>query len=331
MEGAEGRECLIELQLIPRRLNVIVKSAVKSVDKSEAKSAEKSISLFPVRELPPSLSVVEGQGAQVPFDLDGYLDRWMERFKGPSPQGKGLQRQDSQRQGPQAFSAQGPSTSLGAGGSVTGSLPSELQKQEQKLRKEKLKKEQLIGKLEIDEQKMKHPWAAVGQYIIAKQSLDVPDDWKTYVDFNLPLSANIQNCFDRHKAQEKSRLQVIERINHLKQEIDELSKKLDSGDFSTAEKPIRSLASELLGKAKAKGRKKILADQVEAVFGKSAQDNMALLRKAQPWDLWVHVKDLPSAHLFIRRPRGKQVDHHLILEAARWCLENPSKEIGSGG
>ncbi len=86
------------------------------------------------------------------------------------------------------------------------------------------------------------------------------------------------------------------------------------------ERPIVSLASELLKKSNAKGRKLLLAENIEAVFGKSAKDNLALLRRAQPWDLWVHLRDLPSSHLFIRRSRNKNVDHTLLLTAAKWLL-----------
>lgn len=274
-QGGQDQECVIELRLIPRSMNIIVRAEGKT------------LSLFPVRDLPPSVIQTDSETENT-FSLDAYLDDWFQRVVDRP---------------------------------TKGAAPKDVDKGEQKLKKERDKKRALLLKLEGDLEKMNRPWFSVGQYIIEKQTLDVPDDWRDFINPQLPLSANIQVCFEKHKAQEKSRDQVLERLRHLQSEIEELTKKIDSGHWESEQKPVRSLASELLGKAKAKGRKKILAPSVEAVFGKSAQDNVALLRKAQPWDLWLHLKDLPGAHLFIRRPRGKNVDHHHILEAARWYLE----------
>lgn len=245
----------------------------------------KSISLFPTRELPPS--TVASVDADPSFDVEAYLDSWMGRLMAP-PQKKNMGTQEDQ--------------------------------QHRKKQKEIEKKKTLILKLEGDLEALSKPWQAVGEFIKTHQSLDVPEEWISLVELNLPVNSNMQLCFEKHKLQEKRRQQLHERLQHLESEIQGLEEE-NSGNPSIAQdRPIKSLASELLGKAKAKGRKLVLAEQIEAVFGKSAKDNLSLLRKAQPWDLWLHLRDLPGAHLIIRRPRQKHVDHTLLLSAARWLL-----------
>jgi hypothetical protein len=267
------RECVVELRLIPHGMNILISAGGKS------------ISLFPAKDLPPS-SVGADQG-DAEFDVEAYLDQWMQRLLNPAIKKSGGSPQDDQAR---------------------------------KKKKEIEKKTVLIGKLEDDLKAMSRPWLPLGEYLKIHQTLEVPEDWLPLLDINLPVNANMQRCFEKHKLQEKRFEQISERIQHLRQEICELESASLSGDVSADGRTVRSLASELLGKAKAKGRKLKLAENIEAVFGKSAKDNMALLRRAQAWDLWLHLRDLPGAHLIVRRPRQKNVDHHLLLEAARWLL-----------
>lgn len=270
--GANG--CEVEVRLIPHGVNVLVKADGKS------------ISLFPAKDLPPSSVVTSGSEDE--FDVEAYLDQWMESLLKPSNKKVGGNPVDDQ---------------------------------EKKRKKEIDKKLVLMSKLDDDLKAMEKPWQALGEYLKVNQTLEVPEDWRPLLDPTLPVNANMQRCFDKHKLQEKRREQIQERILHIKTEIEELQSATLGGEVSGLQRPIKSLASELLSKANAKGRKLMLAEGIEAVFGKSAKDNMALLRRAQAWDLWLHLRDLPGSHLIVRRPRQKNVDHHLLIEAARWLLK----------
>ena len=249
---------------------------------------DKIISLFPAKVLPPSMtSTLLPSGEE--FNLENYLDEWTQRLLNPKstpPKNK-------------------------------TSTPQE--DQEKKRKKEIEKKLVLLGKLELDYQAMNKPWNQLGEYLKIKQSLEVPEDWLPLLDPSLPVNSNMQRCFEKHKNQERRKEQNQERVSYINNEIEELKRNNDPSQNSLS-RAVKSSASELLGKAKAKGRKLQLAEGIEAVFGKSAKDNMALLRKAQAWDLWLHLRDLPGAHLIVRRPRSKNVDHHLLLEAGRWLL-----------
>lgn len=277
--GSGDRQCQMELRLFPHGVNVIIKSQ------------DKAISLFPVKALPPSLAPADSP--EINFDVELYLDDWMNAF-------------------------------LGKTDKVTRVQPSE--DPDKKRKKEIHKKEILIEKLTHDLEGMNKPWYQLGEYLKTHQSLEVPDEWLSLIDPHHSISVNMQICFEKYKKQELRVEQIKERIQYLQTEILNLQQLIESGvanphHFNTVLSPtVRSLAGELLSKAKAKGRKLKLSEDVEAAFGKSAKDNLAILRKAQAWDLWLHLRDMPGSHLIIRRPKNKPVDQHLLFEAARWLL-----------
>jgi predicted ribosome quality control (RQC) complex YloA/Tae2 family protein len=63
-----------------------------------------------------------------------------------------------------------------------------------------------------------------------------------------------------------------------------------------------------------------LDENFEAVMGKSARDNLEILRQAQAWDLWMHLKDYPGAHAIIVRPRTKEVPLKWIQKVSEWLI-----------
>lgn len=277
--SSDDRSCHLELRLFPHGVNVIIKAQ------------EKSISLFPVKVLPPSLPPSESR--EDSFDVELYLDDWMNSFLGK----------------------------------VNKASPAHLVEDPDKKRKKEIhKKEILIEKLTQDLSTMNKPWYQLGEYLKTNRTLDVPEEWLSLIDPHHSVSVNMQMCFEKYKKQELRVEQIKERINYIQSEIQHLQQVNESSANGSSHlnpnlaPSVRSLAGELLSKAKAKGRKLKLAEDIEAAFGKSAKDNLAILRKAQSWDLWLHLRDMPGSHLIIRRPKNKSVDQHLLFEAARWLL-----------
>lgn len=67
-----------------------------------------------------------------------------------------------------------------------------------------------------------------------------------------------------------------------------------------------------------------------AWMGRSAIENQILLSKvARPSDIWMHVRDAPSAHVLIKNQKGKEPPVPVLEEAARW-LANVSRKGKSG-
>lgn len=64
------------------------------------------------------------------------------------------------------------------------------------------------------------------------------------------------------------------------------------------------------------------------MVGKNEKGNIALLKEAKKSDLWLHVKDIPSAHVIIRT--DKQSVHQNVLEfAGRLCVGFSKLQEGS--
>jgi len=65
-------------------------------------------------------------------------------------------------------------------------------------------------------------------------------------------------------------------------------------------------------------------------MGRSALENQILLSKvARPSDIWMHVRDAPSAHVLIKNQKGQEPPVPVLEEAARW-LANVSRRGQSG-
>lgn len=65
-------------------------------------------------------------------------------------------------------------------------------------------------------------------------------------------------------------------------------------------------------------------------MGRSAIENQILLSKvARPSDIWMHVRDAPSAHVLIKNQKGKEPPVRVLEEAALW-LANVSRKGKSG-
>ncbi len=284
-KGESGEEtCQIKFVLIPRALNVIIKSG------------SKSISMFPQKTFPPSI-MSENPDDVLQFNVQDYLTEWTSVFHNPIK-------------------------------SVMESEEILLQRKLKVIDKKKSALKYLIEDLE----KANVPWLNIGEYLKEKQTIDVPDDWKIYIDETKSFSDNLQNCFEKHKEQDRRINHLREKIKHLKEELlnledEEILKFSKIKSHQEASRPSDlSVAAQFMQKAGAHGRKFSLNSKVEAVIGKSAADNLSLLRKAQAWDIWVHLKDYPSAHAIIRRPRGIAISHSDILKVAEWVLRQTLKD-----
>jgi hypothetical protein len=103
----------------------------------------------------------------------------------------------------------------------------------------------------------------------------------------------MQKCFDKSKQFEKKKQGTRERIEILTIEVRQLEKSIESGNFPTQK---LGQVRHQLKDAKAEGRTKTF-DGFVASKGKSAADNLALLRSAKAWDLWVHLRDMINHYL----------------------------------
>lgn len=136
-----------------------------------------------------------------------------------------------------------------------------------------------------------------------------------------------EEAFQKAKDSARKRSGTLERVSILEKELKDLNKNLREEAFvpSLQEAPAGKKQKSLMEKSEAKGRRLTLEAGAEAWIGKSAKDNLALLRKAQAWDLWLHLKDYPGAHAIISHPRNSQIGQKDIQKVAEWVIRESLK------
>lgn len=189
-----------------------------------------------------------------------------------------------------------------------------------KLEGELAKKRKAMAKVR-DELKRKEdlPWREVGDWIKEHQSLDVRREWEPFVDRQRKLAWNIETCYARARETEGKATGTRKRLHSLENEIEVLEKRL-SGEMPLGGGATVRPAAQPLADSQAQGRTLRLSDELTAVAGKSAADNMKILRRARAWDLWMHMRDYPSSHAVIFRNKNTKVSENDLQEVARWFV-----------
>ncbi|MEZ0391408.1 MAG: DUF814 domain-containing protein [Pseudobdellovibrionaceae bacterium] len=161
-------------------------------------------------------------------------------------------------------------------------------------------------------------WKEFGEKL--KISSESIDDFQDLYQTKKSRNWNLENAFSQAKALEKKRAGTETRLAKIKEEIAELEKDLQQNPEPKILPGPATQASRLMAKTQTKGRRLQLEDGLEALIGKSAADNLAILRKAQAWDLWLHLKDYPGSHAIIIRPRNHEVSQQAIQKVAEWLI-----------
>ena len=93
--------------------------------------------------------------------------------------------------------------------------------------------------------------------------------------------------------------------------------------------PTEKAKENVFGDSEAKGRTLHLK-AATAFMGKSAKDNLKILRRANSWDYWLHLRDFPSAHVIIARPKGAVIAEEEIKKVGEWLIKESVKKNYSG-
>lgn len=195
------------------------------------------------------------------------------------------------------------------------SLDPRVQWEKQK-EKDLLKKNKALS--EIDKQihsQEDRVWSRVGQELKKIGSLDVSAELKSYVDPSQSLSWNIEQAFSKAKQLATKKEGARQRQESLSLEIH----KLEQTHYSP--KVQKNSLVDLMKKTEAKGRKLHLDSGAIVYLGKSGSDNLALLRQAKAWDLWVHLRDFPGAHAIIHKTREQAISEVEMRQVANWVAK----------
>lgn len=154
-------------------------------------------------------------------------------------------------------------------------------------------------------------WRRLGQWLqFVQGECPEPELYKRMSQ--LSLSQQIQASFDRAKQIVQKRQGQVSRIEILKKEISNL----ESQKFQPEQrdKPRK----DMMVAAQATGRTLEVSVGIKAYLGKSAADNLKLLRRARAWDLWFHLKDFPGAHAIVHMEKEQELSFSEIQKVAQW-------------
>lgn len=180
------------------------------------------------------------------------------------------------------------------------------------------KKKRALEKVELEiENKSRTEFRAVGEWLKTHQTLDVPVEWEKWIDRDRSLAENISRLFTEAKANDRKIEGTRSRAEALKKELEALS---------AGQAPVAKKRDGLLEAADARGRTYEIASDLVLLVGKNATENMTILRKAQPFDLWLHLRERPGAHGILRRARGRVVsDQELRLAGVKVAEQSTKK------
>lgn len=198
---------------------------------------------------------------------------------------------------------------------------------EQKIEK---RQKALMKVLEEIRSKETSPAREIGEWVKTHQTLVLPTDWPRekvdMVDREKSLSENIERLFTIAKNQSRKLEGTRERAREIEAEIAQLEKKRARGEVSDQKSNLdTSGRRDLFEAAEARGRKFQVAEDLIVYLGKNAAENLAILRKAQPFDIWLHLRDRPGAHAILRRNRGRLVTDAELLKAGTYVAEQTMK------
>lgn len=164
------------------------------------------------------------------------------------------------------------------------------------------------------------PWKAVGTWLKTHQSLNVPKEFEPFIDKRRKLSWNIEQCFGKARDAEGKIFGTEKRLESLRREIEDAQKRL-AGPIKELPNP-QPKSKVSLSDIQAQGRTLRLDGELTAVAGKSAADNLKILRKARAWDLWFHLRDYPSSHAVLFRNKNSKIGDKVLLTVAEWFVRN---------
>ena len=293
--GSGAEAVSLEFRLIPKQANLIVKSG------------KKSISWYPVKELAtndPSFTVPASDDVR---SISNMMGLWLQR--------------------------------RGAGAKSAENLPKTSQSPFEKwLRgreKDLEKKQKAVTAIESQiKQYRLEEWAEAGEYLKTHGLKNIKPEFSVYIDFEKKLSANIERCFEKTKAVKRKVAGSEERLTVLRREIrfladmseEAFAAALASREAQKSKVPVRKVEGRLR-------KTHIPGSGITAYMGKSASDNMDLLRNSKPHDLWLHLKDYPSSHAIIHRQKNQSLSDSDLKTICSWFVQEglTEKQTQLGG
>ncbi len=189
-----------------------------------------------------------------------------------------------------------------------------------KLEKDLAKKKKALTEIQKPlDSKETQEWYQLGELLKTKKMADVGREWDLFLDRKRSQAWNLEQCFQKAKQLVKKRQGTLARKKIVEAEIQLLETQMDVEISRLGQIEPAPTKRKLL--VEVKTRKKVLESGLVAFLGKSAADNMKILRQSQAWDLWLHLRDYPSAHAIIQRNKNQEIPREQLNQVAAWLAQ----------
>ncbi len=216
----------------------------------------------------------------------------------------------------------------------------QLAKQEQKLRKllEGLEREEdLLIRADEEEKKANILLANLHQISAYQTRFETKDFEGRPITIELPKEAQnpahaARLFFGKAKKLRQKAANIHIQRQNIEEKLNFLAKKRAIVQRAETPEQIELLFPK---RAKSESKKeknyeKFVVDGYGIYVGKNKRGNVELLKKAKASDMWLHLKDLPSAHVIVSTNK-QNLPSHVLEQAAKLCaqfsVEHPGKYL----
>jgi predicted ribosome quality control (RQC) complex YloA/Tae2 family protein len=147
------------------------------------------------------------------------------------------------------------------------------------------------------------------------------------VEIELPEEAKSPaHAANLYFARAKKLRQKAQNIHIQRDNLDEKLRFLERKERMVREATRPEEIEILFGKKEARQSRrernyeKYLIDGFAVYVGKNKKGNVELLKKAKASDVWLHLKDLPSAHVIVSTNK-QSLPEHVLQQAAKLCVD----------
>lgn len=202
--------------------------------------------------------------------------------------------------------------------------------------------EKKLKALEALDKQIKNPQIKVlrdiGEHLKTYGFKNIHAEWLSLINQNQTVSWNINKCFEKAKLAESKINGARKRALIIKDELKVLTDQIENSSEEKFQQHI-SRQSEIklfqVQKRKNEGsfRKLTLDEQygINCYMGKSAAENLKLLRQSKSWDIWIHLKDYPSAYAIIQKNKDQSISDDYLKKSAQWLAKESVKSKDISG
>ncbi len=167
-------------------------------------------------------------------------------------------------------------------------------------------------------------WQRAGEWLLTAQTVDdAPEEFVDCLDAQQTFSWNLNHCFEKAKQIRAKIGGTQSRRDEIAKQLNELTARTAKGEPTAGESrvaPQNEKKDNLLARAGSRGRTFDVGNHLFFI-GKSADDNLRLLRAAKAWHLWFHLKDYPGSFGILQINKSEQIADSSLHAAAERLLK----------